>query len=364
MLWFKIAYCAFLMVIVCFACMEYGFSMEGEKGKMKVIAIALLVIFAGLVALKPLEVKDTYNYIDYFENSNRYLKELNKINLLSKYHGFECGYLLINALFYHMLPNYRWFFFVITLFSSFFSIKNLEEIRQMEFQNSSEYGFITMVIYMSAYAMSYLGVAIRAGLSVTLMLISYKYFCKKNYIVSTVFLFIAFTVQRSALCVVLLMVIRASGLKISKKVFLGIYSILLAMLFLNVGSWIYIYIAEPAVLFFQRFGISGYASYLITGTDQQIGLTDIWVCAAGFIICLLCNMKKQFETLYLSFLIAAIIIVFLHGARAVARLYEIFLFFSIPIYTEEIYMQKRKIGIWVLSVLLLGNFLVSMKTVF
>lgn len=366
MLWFVIVYCAFLAIVLCFACMDYGFSMESEKGKMKVIGVALLIIFASLVALKPLEVKDTNNYVICFENSVQYLSEIDHINFLHKYHAFESGYLLCNALFYHLIPNFRFLFFVITLFSSFFSIKNLEEIRQMEFQNSDDHWFITMAIYMSGYAMSYLGVAIRAGFSMTFMLISYKYFCKKKYVASMIFLLIGFTIHRSILCVALLMAMKIIGLKINKRFVLCVYIILLAMLFLNVGGWVYNYIAESAIPVLEKIGMEEYAYYMMSGLDQQVGLTDIWVCLSGFIICLLSDEKgkKSFNVLYFSFLTALVIIVFLHGARAVARFYEIFLFFTIPIYAEIIYILKKKPGIWVLLFLLIGNFMVSMKTVF
>lgn len=366
MLWFKLIYCSFLILIICFACMDYNFSMKGEKCKFKVWGVLLLVFFSIIISLRPMEMKDTYNYVDCFVNSKKYLSEMDNMNLLGKCHGFECGYMLLNAVFYNVFPDYRYFFFVITLFSSYFSIKNIEEIRLNAFPDSDEHWFLTMAIYITGYALSYFGVALRAGLAITLALIAYKYFCKRKYLLSLFFLILGCSMQRSIVCVTVLMILGMLRVKIKKKTFLGVYVVLLFMLVLNVGSLVYLYIVEPALNLFQKFGISGYSAYLLVGVDQQVGLTDIWVCLAGFIVCLLCTKREEryFGTLYFSFLIVAIIIVFLHGARAIARLYEIFLFFTIPIYVEEFYDLKRKLGMWGFLVLLVGNFLVSIKTVF
>lgn len=359
------AYFAFLLVVICFACVDYNFSLKHKKYLTNAIGIVLLIIFSIMVSFRPSEINDTANYIELFQNSAEYISEIKHINLWTKYHGVECGYLLLNAFFYRLVPDYHLFFFMVALFSSFFSINGIEKIRKIEFQSCSNHWVMTMAIYFISYAFGYLGVTVRAGLAITFMVLVYSCFCQKKYISTIFFLFIGFTIQRTIICVIIFMIIKAFKLNLTKKYFMLIYALLLGMLLLNIGGIVYSYIVPTALYFFQKLGISGYTAYFTVGVDSQVGLTDIWVCAAGFILCWIYNNKKKksYDTLYFSFLISSMIIVFLHSARAIARLYDIFLVFSIPIYVEALFMLKKKFGTWILLFMLLGNFLISIKMI-
>lgn len=90
------------------------------------------------------------------------------------------------------------------------------------------------------------------------------------------------------------------------------------------------YIVSSLQTIILKFGISGYNAFLVT-LDNNIGIRDIYYWALyGFLI-IICDESDTMQKYLNVVMFGELIVTFLYAVRAVARAYDLFYLFDIPI---------------------------------
>lgn len=292
------------------------------------------VIFVGAVlyAFRPQSTKDTIGYINSFVDIEKF--KINGINLLQKYNGYEYGYIILMKVFKSISSNYRIFFFCISLFGLGLTIYALYKLTIDDLDKNGEELFIALecvvALYISNYGFLYNGISVRAGLSIGLGLLFVVCILKKHIILATITFIIGFSFQRTIVVFLIISLILCSPLIIKKRFHAIIWATLGVVLFSGLSEK-YIYsivgILEKIIT---RYKISGYGSFLAT-LDFGIGLRDIYVWLLYGLLIAISNDDSRLLRFLNIVMVGAFVVVFMHDVRAVSRVYDLFMLFSIPI---------------------------------
>lgn len=327
-----------ILLLICFLyCIVES---QIKKNERKYVLFIIMLGFSFLMACRPTETKDTLNYIKIFENLDISTKY--PFHLFERYQeefGVEYGFLHLAQFIKKLHLNYNHFFFIVAFFNIIISVNCLQRMKNYILPEESKgrelYGAV-LAGYVAYVGVLYNGIGIRAGLSISISLMAFDCYIRKKYIKTAIYGIIALSFQR--ICVVLLLALAANKLfQIkSKKQCMGIWLAQGFFLLLNIGDYFLNIIAGIVRYFYFRSGFNGYSGYLYN-FDSSVGKID-WLIWLVIGVCIWAWADEKCYKFFLRIvLLGGWIIVFLHGIRAISRMYDYFIIFSIPVLGARYY---------------------------
>ena len=305
----------------------------------KYVAFVLIVFSSILFALRPENTNDTLVYINGFLGAENI--PIEDISFFQKYNGYELGYIYLMRIFKIMCGNYRVFFFFTALIGMALSIYSLTFIANWGSQkkDSTVLSGGTLAFYISYFGFLYNGISVRAGLSMAIGLYAVTVFLHKrkvHLIIGILLLFVAFSMQRSSALFVVIFLIYFLMPELNKKTHFLLWIIFGILMFSGIANNGYNFISSYLNSFLVTYDISGYTSFF-DSSDLAVGLRDIYLWIIYLFLILIANGEKSIQKCLNIVMIGTLIIVFMHGTRAISRAYDMFFLFEIPILTNYFY---------------------------
>jgi len=187
-------------------------------------------------------------------------------------------------------------------------------------------------IYTGYFGLYYCGIAIRAGLAMGLILLGVVYVLKKKYIPALVLLFIAFTLQRTSIIGLgLLLVILFFHLKISKKTITIIWFVIGTLIFSGIAEKLFTYTLNIFEFIFTKYSVLDYSRYLLRGKQtSEAGIAVFLDWLIGLIIILFIYDDEKISRLFNVYLVGFLIIVFTLTIPGFNRMSDYFIVVNIP----------------------------------
>ena len=325
-----------ILIILCFLYM--GLEPYMAMGHRKYIYWLLVIVASVLFAFRPDETKDTLGYIEGFHQAG----DLSGVefSFVSKYDGYEMGYIYLMNLFKRLFNNYRLFFWFISfsgLTLTLYSLTRLVEKYLIDEQHDIlgivlvPYGRI-LAIYMASYGFLYHGISVRAGFSMGLALFSITSLIDKKLLRALLFAMMSLLIQRMSILILIAYLIYRYLPAIERKTHLIIWACTGILMFSGATYTVLSFIITRLMNLINRFRISGYAAYLTT-LDAGVGLIDIYKWLLYGFLALVSDRSKTMQRYLNVVMVGAIIVVFMHDVRSVSRAYDLFYVFSIPMLT-------------------------------
>lgn len=314
------------------------------RKQVKVFSIFISVLFVMLLTFRPEISPDTESYIQIYNTSSNVLKSIDGVSLMNKYgnsdYSVEYGYLLLCRLLHAIIPSYRFLF----LFSAIITITVIPKALNSIVGKNDENGFVNnnedilRLSYISTFGLLYSGVAIRAGLAISLGLFAVALSRKKRFVLSLVITLFAFAIQRSSIVFLfinlLVTLLGTNNSNYSNGIFLsmGLLGTVLLLPSFRLS------LSKKTVVgffsFLERMKIQDfYYGYFVGNNAVNVGFTKLLVCLLCCIMLLSFYVqRKKYPKCYSVVLIAPILIIlFFSGARALSRFYDMFLIFVLPL---------------------------------
>lgn len=311
------------------------------KGQRKYIFFVMIVLSALLFALRPETTKDTQVYIDKYAQ-NMDVSSIN-VTIMQKYQGMEIGYWYLMHYFRIISKNYRVFFFFISFVGLLLTLVALNGMTEYAMEDNYDqssgnsafdnrdmcYGTI-LALYLSGWGMLYNGISMRVGIAMGLGLIAITYALHKKTIKAIIMFGFAFLLQRSSFLLVTIYLIIKFFPKIARKKHFIIWGLCGFLLLSGLSRLFLSAIITLLQSIIIQLGISGFGAYLVE-LYPDIGLRDIF-CWLLYGLMILISDNSTTSQKYLNVVMSGtIIVVFLYAVRAVARAYDMFFLFTIPI---------------------------------
>lgn len=322
------------LIAVCYLYMKIEPRIR-EKQR-KYIILILNVVASVLFAFRPVMTKDTAGYIDAFEQVGNFSGL--GFSFLQKYQGYEYGYIYLMKIFRLFSNNYRCFFFIISfigLWLAIYSLCFLTNKCWIGEENRILSGGV-LTFYIANFGFLYNGISVRAGLTLGLGLLAIVRLINKKYIRGMLLFIIAFSIQRTSILFVAIYLVIKFIPALKQKAHLVLWAISGAMLFSGFGNWGFTYIGALMDSLFTKYSISGYSAFLQT-LDTSIGLRDVYMWLLYGFLVVISDNRKYIQKYLNVVMIGVLVIVFLHGVRAIARVYDMFFLFSIPLMASYYY---------------------------
>ena len=305
----------------------------------KFVIFVLIILSSLLFAFRPEDSKDMYGYINGFINAENI--PITNISFLQKYNGYELGYIYLMRIFKIICDNFRVFFFVVSFMGVILSCYSLTFIANQKYPNKDiiVLGGGTLAFYISNFGLLYNGISVRAGLSMAIGLYAVTFFLRKRkiyFILGLLLLFVAFTMQRSSALFIIILLVFFLMPELNKKIHFMLWIIFGILMFSGIANNGYDFISGQLNSFLVRYDISGYTSFL-DSSDLAFGLRDIYLWIIYLFLILIANREKSVQKCLNIVMIGTLIIVFMHGTRAISRAYDMFFLFEIPILTNYFY---------------------------
>lgn len=341
-----------LNIVFIIICVWYMFIEQKIMRKQRIFLLWTLIFeFSILMAMRPLETKDTIYYVDafnFFSSEQSY-----NVNFLQKYNGSEFGYIYLIRIFKRISLNYRLFFFLISFLGTSLSIFGLKRLlEKIDLTKEYAYGSV-LVLYVSKFGFLYNGISVRAGLSMGIGVVAICLMLEKKRISSVLLFFFAFTIHRTSVLFAVIYLIVKFMPRLKKKTHIWMWTITGIMLMSGFGSTILHFIVKFLNLIIIKFNITGYSGYL--ADSMGLGKRDIfnW-CLYGMLI-FFCISSEYYERYLNVILCGVILIVFMHDIRAFSRAYDMFYLFIVPtfgaLFVNGSYKMLRRQELLILSVI-------------
>lgn len=322
-----------------FAWLEPKFDIKSRK----VLYILLVLGYIFFIGLRPIEIKDTQNYIDIYEHisvHNFYLP-----NFFGKIYGVEYGFIyliqIVKCLFGN---NYRVLFLIVASFNYIVSMYGIrliiEGIIKKEMTEYEKREIICQkkgigfLLFNSYIGFLYSGISMRAGITFALSYCAIGYFIKKKYWKCCLSLIVAFLFQRTVAIIVIALICYNKLPVFSRKIYFIIWGVLGGMLIGQIGGYCINGVVAFINILIEKFHVGGYSGYL-QNFDVAVGKIDIWLWFMAGIFLLYRVRLKTYYKLINVYLTGIVIIIFIYPIRAASRLYDYFIIFFVPVLMLE-----------------------------
>lgn len=326
-------------------------------------SVFFVLAFSLVMANRSLEIPDTFWYQYSFSDLSIHQNFSFSLFQDNYRYGFEYGYIYFMQFFKRFIStDYRvFFFFCSTIISALFmySVKNIYLYLIDEIRDDINYPLL-FCIYASYFGLYYCGIAIRAGLSMGLVLLGVVFALRKKYIPAILLLFVAFTLQRT--CIVgigLLFTILFCRLKIDKRAMIGIWLIIGILIFFGFAIHLFSYTSNALLMFFNSSSLD-YSRYLLKGgIESEAGIAVFLDWLIGFVILFSIYEQERVARIFNIYLIGFIIIIFTMTIPGFNRISDYFTVVNIPMIYH--YSTEKKINNSVRACLCV--FIISMNVV-
>ena len=224
------------LLIVLLTASGFAYPRIYHNSSYKFLLVFIAIILSTIIAFRPEFFRDTGAYILEYNQVEWY--HLRGFDLFSKDPVFimEYGYILLTLLFKTIGFSYTFFFFIIVLFNLLVALKWLNEFAEYiyikdELYTSFLIGFSVLLYHIESF---YNLVAIRSGITFSLLMIVSICLKKKRYILSGIWFVVTFSIQRiSALGLIPIAIILLLHHTVKKKRFIILWIIFGLLLFVQ-----------------------------------------------------------------------------------------------------------------------------------
>lgn len=300
----------------------------------------LILIFAVIIAHRPIDTPDTAGYVRGFFSIEPGVDY--HISYLEEYNNYEKGYIQLIQLFKYLSTNYILFFCVVAFLGTIMSVWAQSSLYQnLKRDVLPPYGLI-LAIYIAMFGLLYNGISVRAGLAMGLGLMFVSEFIRSHYLKAILCILVAFAMQRTSMIFIAILLIYLFVPTFNKKTYWFIWGILGGILFVFDVSGLSTELAQNINMFLSVTSIDGYSSYLEDlGTENGLPSYFFWL-VSGFLIILRDNSKIYDK--YLNVVLAGVVIACLFGGvRAIARVYDMFFLFLVPLLTYNLDKRTKSV---------------------
>lgn len=336
----------FLISLMLFICTLFGWDSKVQRPAYFIIAILFSLVFAFRPKLTP----DTPEYIYIFQSVN--------INdgWFSGFERYEAGYCFLNRVVKSITNRHELLFFLISIinYSAFYYVLN-KNIRETKKENSNvkfSYYFVPILaFYTSYYGLLYNSIALRAGIALSLMFVSFSLFYSKKFIYGLVPLVLAIFFHQTALLALPLVLLFYFRLSTNRKnaLLILIFSFLIYITNIRVfTSSVIPYIADMLYSRFPDVTIFWWISHYTEGDMSKVGGISLYMLLCfvlGYI--LLCNSKKDKIDTYTFVYVIGLFIHSLFGNYSLMVRFTEYFLFSVCIAFGTVFtlQQNIKIGL-------------------
>lgn len=326
----------------------------------------LIIIFSALMAIRPLETPDTPGYAQnfyYFKSGQKY-----SVNFFQKYMGYEYGFIYLIRFFKLFSSSYRLFFFCTAFLGTSLAVFGFKQLSDRIAESNRKRYAPLFAIYISSFGLLYNGISIRAGLAMGMSVMAINLILDKQWIKGAILFLAALTIQRSViLFIIIFCAIKfVPAFRRQTHIFIWLFSG--CILFTGYGDKFFSYMVKILNTIIIKFQMSAFGSYLIDiGGGIGIRTTYFWSLYGILVLFLL--YSKRYSKYLNVIMFGVFIIVFMHGVESIARAYDMFYLFLVPLlnvmYNEcskSVYV-KRERQIKILAIISV-NFLLMMKLCF
>jgi hypothetical protein len=289
----------------------------------------LIILFSILMAIRPLEMPDTLGYVqnfDYFQPGQRY-----QVNFFQKYMGnYEYGYIFLIQFFKRFSNNCRLFFFFTALVGTCLAVFGLKQLSdKIAVKNSGMYAPV-FAIYIASFGLLYNGISVRAGLAMGMGIVAVNFVMDRKWIRGGIILLTALTIQRSAVLFFLVLFAVRFMPALRRKTHIFIWIMEGVILFSGFGDKVFPFISRILYSIIVKYHMTGFGGYLLE-VGGGIGLRTTYYWLLYGILVLFLFYSRNYEKYFNIIMLGSFIVVFMHGISAIARAYDMFYLFSVPL---------------------------------
>lgn len=323
-------------ILVCgLLCATASMTVRLSSRKQETILMVLFTfLFSLIMADRSLDIPDTFWYQNSFSELDAHQQYAFSLFQDNYRFGFEYGYIYFMQFFKRFIStDYRVFFFFCSIIISslfIYSVKNIYIYLVDDDSEDINYPLL-FCIYVSYFGLYYCGMAIRAGLAMGLILLGVVFSLRKKYVPAILLLFVAFTLQRTSVVGVgLLLSILFFRLKINKRIMMGIWLAIGILIFSGVATRLFSYTSDLLVMLFNRSSLD-YSRYLLRGGQaSEAGIAVFLDWVIGIIILLSIYEDERIARIFNIYLVGFIIIVFTMTIPGFNRISDYFTVVNIP----------------------------------
>lgn len=350
---YRLLYVAFTILVILFSYSRIRITIKGLQPNVtkNVCILCISLTVACFASIRPLEFPDTMEYLSVYQkigSPESYLKTLYIVGVRS--YNLETGFVFLMAI-CKSLFDFRSFLFIAAFINSMITISATVKITSLLKERQNKLMPITfeenaqdcsikkeIAIFFAFYALHYSCLAIRAGLSIAICLVSFYMMLKDRKLLSFIFLFIAIKMQTMSILFLFALLyimfknkvsIKMRGMKI-RITEICIIICLLSLLF-NLGAIIIDDIVKIIFKIFSDYNIAGFSGYLV-GLDKHVGLKDwLTVIVIGISLIMINRQNESINNIVKLLIIGLFITSFLYSIRAINRAADYFYCLLLPL---------------------------------
>ena len=309
------------------------------------VCVIIAIVFSGFMMQRSLTISDTINYIDIF-NSIEWSRNAN-FSLWQDFESYdiECGFAwLIISLKFIGIKSYRIFFFLIALFNSLGTTVGIQKFIEKDCSGDGQpltlkkYGLL-ICLYISYFGFYYSGIALRAGLSMTLIVFAINSFRDRHVCRGLIFLLISISIHRLAVLGLVVYLTYKYFPKMTKGKFLVSWLIITVLNIFSIAFSLSSFGRNVLMMMGTRLNSYDYIRYL-SQTENSVSLFVIALLLLGGAFAWLGyddESYRLFNVYGMGYLITAI----LSGIKGYSRIVDYFLIFGVAL-VYSLYLKKIK----------------------
>ena len=337
------------------------------KRQRKYIHALVIIVFAYLMAIRPIETPDTLNYVNGFNNVDS--SWLRGASILQKYKSvFEYGFIVVMLALRKVTSNPRVFLFIISLIGMLLTARAFKRLMdRVDGTDVSGTFFDVLSTTIVCYGLLYFGISVRAGLAIGLGLTFINCMLDKKWVRSGVLFVAAFSIQRTSILYLLIFLALKFLPALKKKTHYIIWVVSGVFLFSGLGSIVYRSIGPTLIQWMNVRDISsyGYLSDALT-TTAAVARTDILTWLIYGILIFFSIEEKPYKKMLNNIMIGALILSIFNDVMAISRAYDLFYMFTVPMYCvlnthESPIIKDQKHKRLLISVLMIMNFYIMLE---
>lgn len=296
-----------------------------------------------LLIFRPETVPDYLSYKNIFETLN--ISNSYSMNLFTReaVTGVEYGFVYIILIFKFIFGNnFSLFLLLITGLSICLTVEYFYKVmKKLSLLNNNlneyYYKIVILTVLSCYYILNYQAIAIRAGLSFMLGLISFYYFLENKYIISILAVFIGFSLQRMTIIMVPIIALYHFLPVLKNKRHYFYLSIFISLLFVvldktGIINGIFIFLNERARDVFVSLSLGDYVNYIDSiSFSNVLDMKRIWMILMNIYISFFVGENVKEKKLMNVVLCGSILIYLTANIIGSARIYDYLCFYSVPL---------------------------------
>lgn len=323
---------SYIIIIGIFVFITYfiGGILKPNSKDEKIVYILMTIIFSLLLAYRPEMVPDTKSYKETFD-----IIQVGKnygFNPFGEIYTVEYGFFYLMYLFKTIYNDIHFFYFFFNFIIILIFINSCKYLIS-QLYNIKEISVLTILaIYMAYFGTYYIGIAVREGMTISLLMLCLCKIEKKKYFQVLIIGIIGFLFHRLFVSTIAIFIIWFFGdIKFEKKKYLIVWSVCGGYLFLNNSISIQEKFLGLLWNILPKLGINYYMGYLedyiISSYKKSFTIILLWLLIG--IITIFYNEKHASFKIVNIIYCGLIISILLYTLKGSSRIYDFFTVFTI-----------------------------------